>query len=57
MRVWIGRFLQVVGLAVSGFGAVRAFWTETTEAQFIILGFGGFAVFWIGCQILGVSQT
>lgn len=56
MRWWIGRALQVIGLVASGFGWIRAFWVETTEAQFMILGFGGFAVFWVGCRILGVDQ-
>ena len=57
MRWWVGRALQVAGLAVSGIGCVLAFSSITTEGQFILFGFGGFAIFWIGCRILGVSQT
>jgi hypothetical protein len=57
MRWWIGRALQVAGLGISGVGCVLAFWKDTTEGQFIVLGFGGFAIFWIGCRLLGVSQA
>lgn len=57
MRYWLGRTLQVAGLIVSGTGCVMAFKSSTTEGQFILLGFGGFAVFWVGSRILGVSQT
>jgi hypothetical protein len=57
MRWWIGRGVQVIGLLMGGTGCTLAFWKDTTEAQFIMLGFGGFAVFWIGCRILGVSQA
>ena len=57
MRFWIGRFLQIAGLTISGVGCVIAFKSDTSEAQFIVLGFGGLAVFWLGGWWIGVSQT
>ena len=55
MRRWIGRGLQVIGLAVAGIGWVLPFFRDVSEGLFMALGFGGFAVFWIGCRILGVG--
>jgi hypothetical protein len=47
--------LQVVGLVISGVGWVMPFFRDVSEGLFMSLGFGGFAVFWIGCRILGVG--
>lgn len=54
MTAVFGRFLQVVGLVVSGTGCVLAFRAETSEAAFIAWGFGGFAIFFIGSRLRGV---
>jgi hypothetical protein len=56
MRWWLGRGLQVIGLGLTGTACVLPLWREATEAQFMVLGFGGLAVFWVGCQVLGVGQ-
>jgi hypothetical protein len=55
MRRWIGRAVQVVGLGIGGTGCVLPFFRDVNEGLFMALGFGGLAVFWIGCRILGVG--
>jgi hypothetical protein len=55
MRRWIGRGLQVIGLGLAGTGWVLPFFRDVSEGLFMTLGFGGFAVFWVGCRILGVG--
>lgn len=47
-----GRVLQVIGLLMTGGAAVAAFWIDVGEGVFIALGFGGFAVFYLGTMML-----
>lgn len=49
----LGRILQLAGLAITGYAAFRAFWTDFSEGQFITIGFGGFAVFLAGQWLCG----
>jgi hypothetical protein len=57
MRFWLGRGLQALGLAITGFGCVLFFWKEYGEGPLLALAAGGLAVFWIGCRVLGVSAA
>jgi hypothetical protein len=56
MRRLIGRGLQLVGLVVTGSACVLPLWRETSERDFLVLGFGGLALFWIGSRVLGVGS-
>ena len=56
MRRFIGRGLQIAGLAHlrASVRSVRS-GPRRSEGLFMVLGFGGFAIFWIGCRVLGVG--
>ncbi len=47
-----GRLLQLAGLLLTGWAALSAFWSDVSEGFFIAVGFGGFAVFWLGTLLL-----
>jgi hypothetical protein len=49
----IGKFLQMIGLALTGYAAFSAFWIQVSEGQFITWGFGGFLLFVLGQWLRG----
>jgi hypothetical protein len=55
MRRFIGRGLQIAGLLATGSACILPLWRETSEGTFMVLGFGGLAIFWIGSRVLGVG--
>jgi len=52
LRYRLGRLLQLVGLATTGYVVVVAFGGEMKESAMFQYGIGGLAIFWIGTGIL-----
>jgi hypothetical protein len=52
----LGRGLQVLGLLMTGYAAVSAFWVDFSEAAMFTWGLGGFAIFFIGSSLRGRSE-
>lgn len=49
---WIGRFLQLAGLVVSGVGCLIAFDQGTPERTFWAYALVGLVLFWIGHLVI-----
>lgn len=49
---YVGRFLQIVGLGLTGIGCLIAFDKETTEGTFFAFGLAGLVVFFLGHAII-----
>lgn len=52
MAYYVGRFLQIAGLGITGFGCLIAFNPETPERDFWMFALGGLALFTVGHWII-----
>ena len=48
----VARGIQFVGLCMTGYAALSAFWIDFSEAALFQWGLGGLAVFWVGTGLL-----
>lgn len=48
----LGRGMQIIGLVVVGYGAVRAFWIDFSEGDMFLLLGVGLSVFALGTALL-----